>query len=109
MALIAISFTVEIITLIVALYFGFDSGLIRKFSAFGLCSFGITLVNTPQVFISDLTSSPQIVTVNFPGNIQNVMTVMFALVALTIVASAFLDIRKMSKETNKEDVVEYIV
>lgn len=113
MALIAVSFTVEIILLIVALYFGFDSGLLRKFAGFGFCMFGLPLVLAPQVYISDLTAKPTAVTSSFPGNIQNAMSLLFILVGVVIIAAMFIDIYKLNKEADKSkeerDLVGYIV
>ena len=114
MALIAVSFTVEIILLIVALYFGFDSGILRKFIGFGFCMFGLPLVLSPQVYVSDLTKTPLIVTTPFPGIIQNSMSILFILTASAVIAATFIDIYKINKESQKpkeerEEWIEYIV
>ena len=115
MALIAVSFTVEIILLIVALYFGFDSGILRKIVSIGFCFFGLPLVLAPQVYISDLTATPLSVSVKFPGIIQNSMAILFVLTATVIIAAALLDILKMNKLSSEQDKekrsewIEYIV
>lgn len=115
MALIAVSFTVEIILLIVSLYFGFDSGILRKFIGFGFCMFGLPLVLAPQVYISDLSTKPLAVTASFPGNIQNSMSLLFILTASVIVAAMFIDLYKLNreaskpKEEQKTEWIEYIV
>lgn len=112
MALIAVSFTVEIILLIVALYFGFDSGVLRKVVGFGFCMFALPLVLSPQVYISDISKTPLVVTSSFPGNIQNAMSLLFILIASTIIAAAFIDLYKMNKAgeaKDREKVIEYIV
>jgi multisubunit Na+/H+ antiporter MnhC subunit len=115
MALIAVSFTVEIILLIVALYFGFDSGILRKIVSIGFCFFGLPLVLAPQVYISDLTATPISVSVKFPGVIQNAMSILFILTAAVIIAAALIDILKMNKLSTEKDKdkqsewIEYIV
>ncbi|SRR6266566_6351734 len=112
MALIAVSFTVEIILLIVALYFGFDSGVMRKIVAIGFCFFGLPLVLSPQFYVSDLTSVPTVVSSTFPGNIQNAMAILFVLTAAVIISSALIDLYKMNKlsdEKDKSKWIEYIV
>lgn len=98
MALIAVQFTVEIILLIVALYFGFDSGLIRKLVSVGFCAVGISLTLQKQVYVSDLSTSPLNVFLSFPGPIQNAMVITFSFIALAILASAFIDIAIILKE-----------
>lgn len=113
MALIAVSFTVEIILLIVALYFGFDSGILRKLTSFGFCMFGLNVALAPQVYISDLTSTPTAVSVKFPGIIQNNMALLFSLVGIVIIAAVFIDIYKLNREADKpkeeRDLADYIV
>ncbi len=114
MALIAVSFTVEIILLIVALYFGFDSGILRKIVSIGFCFFGLPLVLAPQVYISDLSAKPLVVTAAFPGIIQNSMAILFVLIAAVIIAAALIDILKLNKLSSKSgeersDWIEYIV
>ena len=113
MALIAVSFTVEIILLIIALYFGFDSGILRKLVAVGFCFFGLPLVLAPQVYISDVSKTPISVTASFPGTIQNAMAILFILTAAAIIASAFVDLYHINKAADdkekREQWIEYIV
>jgi hypothetical protein len=113
MALIAVSFTVEIILLIVALYMGFDSGIMRKLVAVGFCFFGLPLVLAPQVYISDLSAKPLSVTASFPGSIQNAMAILFILLAAVIIAATFIDLYRINKSTDDKEKrsqwIEYIV
>jgi hypothetical protein len=113
MALIAVSFTVEIILLIVALYLGFDSGIMRKLVAIGFCFFGLPLVLAPQVYISDLSSTPIAVSTNFPGIIQNSMAILFILIAAVIIAAAFVDLYHINKSADdkekRSEWIEYII
>ena len=107
MALVATAFTVEIILLIFQVYFGFDSGFLRKLIAIGFGAIGISLVLQTQVYVSDLSSTPTNVFLFFTPSTQNALTLVFTLVTLTIMASIFVDLYKIIKEP--ENILEEIV
>lgn len=109
MALIAVSFTVEIILLIVSLYLGFDSGFLRKLVAIGFNIFGINLVLQKQFYVSDLSAAPVVVSSSFPGAIQNVMTIVFAFLTLVILAAAFVDLALFNEAEKIEEKLEHLV
>ncbi len=109
MALIAISFTVEIILLIISLYLGFDSGFLRKLVAIGFNIFGINLVLQKQFYVSDLSSTPLSVSTGFPGPIQNALTLIFSFLTLVILAAAFVDLALFNEAEKIEEKIEILV
>lgn len=94
MALIASSFTMEIILLIIGLYL-FDGGIIRKFSAIGLFVIDLNLTISTQTYVSDLTSTPSNVSLFFTPAIQNAWALMLVLLTLTTMAWTFISIGRI--------------
>jgi len=108
MALIAVSFTMEVVLLIVGIYFGFDSGFLRKLIAIGFCVTGISLSLSSQFYISDLTSSPLSVSTSFPGVIQNAWVILFSFTVMAIFAGALIDLMKFNEEEETGKKLDYL-
>lgn len=108
MALIAVSFTLEIMLMIVALYLGFDSGFLRQLIAIGFCITGISLTLGKQFYISDLTSTPLAVSTGFPGSVQNGMVIMFSFIIMAIFAGALINLAKFNEEEEASKKLEYL-
>jgi hypothetical protein len=112
MALLATTFTVEIILLIIGLYL-FDGGIIRKFGAIGLFIFGLQLSYSAQTYVSDATTLPTNVSLFFTPEIQRAMVFMFALLTLVTIAWTFVELAKIVKFKGNggdlKDVLEELV
>lgn len=97
MALIASSFTMEVILLIIGLYL-FDGGIIRKFSAVGLFIYGLQTALISQTYVSDLSSIPANTSLLFTPQIQNDWAIMFGLLTMITFAWTFVSIGNISLE-----------
>lgn len=109
MALIAVSFTMEIILLIVSLYLGFDSGFLRKLVAIGFNMTGLSLSLQKQFYVSDLSSTPASVSTALPGPIQNAFAIIFGFLTVVILAAAFVDLALFNEAEKVEEKLEHLV
>jgi hypothetical protein len=105
MALIASSFTMEVILLIIGLYL-FDGGLIRKFASVGLYIYGLNTALAKQVYVSDLTSQPTNVTLGFTSQLQQDWAVIFAFLTMITLAWTFLSLYKIVVEAQKLTLIK---
>jgi len=94
MALLATSFTVEILLLVFGTFL-FTEGLIEKLGAEGLFVFALQMSYKTQNYVSDLTSTPSNVTLFLTVDIQQAMVIMSATLALICLAKAFVEIRNL--------------
>jgi len=108
MALLATQFTVEILLWIGALYLGFDSGLIRKLSAIGFSTIGLSLSLQSQSYVSDVSTTPLNVFLAFTGPIQNALALLFTLTFLSITATIFVDLRIIMLEKDEKKRLEML-
>lgn len=100
MALLATSFTVEIILLIIGIYL-FDGGIIRKFGAIGMFIYGLQLSYLRQRYVSDLTTPPTNVSLFFSPEIAQALVYMFAILTLITIAWTFVEFAKIIKFKNE--------
>ena len=96
MALLATSFTVEIILLLIGLYF-FDGGLIRKIGAMGFFVLGLQLSYGSQKYVSDATNLPTNTSLIFTPEIQSALTILFAICTLITFALFTISVARIFK------------
>jgi hypothetical protein len=112
MALLATTFTTEVVLLIIGLYF-FDGGIIRKFGSIGLFIFGLQLAYSSQAYVSDLTAQPTNTFLLFTPELQRAWVYTFALCTLITLAWTFVELAKIAKfiknKGNLADVLEELV
>jgi hypothetical protein len=112
MALLATTFTTEVVLLIIGLYL-FDGGIMRKFGSIGLFIFGLQLAYSSQVYVSDVTAQPTNVNLFFTPELQRAWVYMFALLTLITIAWTFVELAKIVKFKGNggdlKDVLEELV
>ena len=94
MAILATTFTTEIILLVTGLFL-IDGGLIRKFGAMAIFVSDIALVYTSQNYVSDLTSPPTNVSLFLTTEIQTALVSMLAILTLVTLGWSFITLRNI--------------
>lgn len=94
MALLATSFTVEVLLLVFGTFL-FTEGLIEKLGAEGLFIFTLQMSYKTQQYVSDLSASPSNVALFLTPDVQQAMVVMSATLALVCMGKAFVEIRNL--------------
>lgn len=94
MALLATSFTVEVLLLVFGTFL-FTEGLISKLGAEGLFVYCLSLSYKTQAYVSDLSAAPTNVSLFLTPDIQTGMVLLSAILALVCMAKAFITIRDL--------------
>lgn len=113
MALLATSFTVEVLLLVFGTFL-FTEGLIEKLGAEGLFVFALQMSYKTQQYVSDLSTTPVNVSLFLTVDVQQAMVVMSATLALVCMAKAFVEIRNLLQFKRKngkfpDDIWESLV
>lgn len=90
-ALLAVGITVEIIIIIIAIYFR-DGDFSEKLTSIGLFVLTMPLVYGRQFYLSDLTSPPAFVQVYYPPVIQQIIVISLALMTLNTFSKMLSDL-----------------
>lgn len=99
MALLATTFTTEVVVLIIGLYF-IDGGVGRRIGAIGLFVAGLQLSYSTQIYVSDLTALPTNTSLFFTPEIQRAWVLIFAICSLVALALAVVSIGKIANTIN---------
>lgn len=100
MALIASSFTMEVILLIIGIFI-YDGGFIRKFSAVGMFIYGLQTAITSQSYVSDLTSTPSNAFLFFTPQVQTDWAYIFAVLTMITFGYTFISIYRITQELSE--------